>query len=567
MERLMFEKRRIAYFSMEIGFEASMPTYSGGLGVLAGDTVRAAADLKVPMVAVTLLHRRGYCRQMLDHEGNQSEQPVDWDVEQFLTELPARVTLTIEERRVTVRAWQYTVLGFSGYRLPVIFLDTDLPDNDPADREFTNHLYGGDERYRLCQEAVLGIGGVRMLEALGCKSIERYHMNEGHAALLPCQLLDQQLGERAPGDVTSGDIDDVRKRCVFTTHTPVDAGHDQFPMDVVARVLSRRKVELLRKLSCVDGTLNMTYLALHLSRFVNGVARRHGEVSRKMFAPYEIDAITNGVHARTWVTRPFADLFDKYIPTWCEDANSLRQVLSIPNDVIWNAHRQSKDLLLNRIREYGVRMRPDCFTIGFARRAATYKRADLLFDDLDRLKYVFDNAGAFQVIFAGKAHPRDEDGKEVIRRIFRAKAGLEGKIQIAYLPDYDIDLCRVLVAGVDLWLNTPEPPLEASGTSGMKAALNGVPSLSVPDGWWVEGCIEGITGWSIGDARTDVPSDERRRSDADAFYEKLEKTILPMYYQSPERFVEVMRYAIALNGSFFNAQRMMHQYVLKAYFG
>ena len=560
--------RRIAYFSMEIGFCAEIPTYSGGLGVLAGDTIRAAADLKVPMVAVTLLHRKGYCRQNLDESGNQTEEPRDWVIEDFLDPLEARTSVVIEGHEVHIRAWTRDCCGFGGFRIPVIFLDTDLPQNQETHRGLTHHLYGGDGRYRLCQETVLGLGGVRMLRALGYDALERFHMNEGHASLLGCALLGEQLKAAGRDKLTDEDVDTVRRQCVFTTHTPVPAGHDQFPPDIVEHVLEGRTLDMLRQLECVDGSLNRPYLARHRSHYVTGVATRHGEISRQMFAPYAIDSITNGVHARTWVSPPLAEVFDAHLPAWREDSYSLRHVLSIPKHEIWEAHTRAKTQLLERVASMArVEMDPETFTIGFARRAAAYKRADMFFDDLDRLRRIHETVGAFQVIFAGKAHPHDAHGKDVIRRIFHAKNQLADKIKVAYLPDYDIDLCQLLTGGVDLWLNTPEPPMEASGTSGMKAALNGVPSLSVLDGWWLEGWIEGQTGWSIGRLVGDTPEPADRQKDATSLYDKLEHVILPCFYQERGRFLDVMRHCIALNGSYFNTQRMMAQYVLKAYFG
>jgi len=558
---------RFAYFSMEIGFCADIPTYSGGLGVLAGDTIRAAADLRVPLVGVTLLHRKGYFRQSLDDAGNQTEGPRDWVVEDFLDPVEARASLIIEGREVHVRAWTRDCVGYGEYRVPVFFLDTDLPENHEAHRGLTHHLYGGDQRYRLCQEAVLGIGGVRMLRALGFNSLERFHMNEGHASLLGWALVDEQLRQAGRDAPTAEDIDTVRRQCVFTTHTPVPAGHDQFPPDIVERVLERRTVETLRKLGCVDGSLNMTYLALHLSHYVNGVAKRHGEISRRMFAPFAIDSITNGVHARTWICPPLQEVFDEHIRAWREDSFGLRHVLSIPNHEIWEAHAEAKRQLLAHVaRVAKVEMDPDVFTIGFARRAAAYKRADMFFDDLGRLRRIYDNAGEFQVIYAGKAHPHDGPGKDVIRHIFQAKEQLKDKILVAYIPDYDMEVCQLMTSGVDVWLNTPEPPMEASGTSGMKAALNGVPSLSVLDGWWLEGWIEGKTGWSIGRMAGGAPEPADRQRDAAALYDKLEHVIIPFYYQERGRYVDMMRHCIALNGSYFNTQRMMAQYVLKAYF-
>jgi starch phosphorylase len=566
MQGQMNEQRKIAYFSMEVGLTAEIPTYSGGLGVLAGDTVRAAADLKVPMVVVTLLHRKGYCRQKLDDEGNQTEEPIDWVIEDYLEPVPERALVQVEGKNVILQAWVREVVGFGGYRIPVYFLDTDLPENEEEHRGLTHHLYGGDERYRLCQEKILGIGGVRMLRSMGYDSIGRFHMNEGHASLLACELIDERLREQPSRELTDEDVEAVRRQCVFTTHTPVPAGHDQFPREVVDRVLKGRTAEMLEKLSCVDGVLNMTYLALHLSHFVNGVARRHGEVSRQLFASFAIDSITNGVHARTWVCRPMQTVLDKHVPTWREDSYVLRNALCIPNHEVWEAHKEAKKDLIRYVnRTTNVGMDRDDFTIGYARRAATYKRADMFFLDLDRLRRIYDTAGPFQVIYAGKAHPKDGSGKDVIRRIFQAKETLKDKIKVVYLANYDIELGKLMTAGVDLWLNTPEPPLEASGTSGMKAALNGVPSLSVLDGWWVEGWIEGTTGWSIGRPGQTGRGAADREKDAEMLYDKLEYVILPLYYKNRDRFVDVMRHCIALNGSFFNTQRMMAQYVLKAY--
>lgn len=554
----------IAYFSMEIGLEPAMPTYSGGLGVLAGDTIRAAADLKIPLVGVTLLHRKGYFYQRLDAHGWQSEEPVEWVVEDFLAEMSPRVTVTVEGRTVQVRCWRYTVTGVSGFTVPVYFLDTDLPDNTEWDRTLTHFLYGGDQRYRLSQEIVLGIGGVRMLRALGYSSIVRFHMNEGHSSLLTLELLDEEVRSAGRQRVTDDDIAAVRRRCVFTTHTPVPAGHDQFPLELVGRILGRREVFDMRDVFCCDGLLNMTYLALNLSHYVNGVAKKHGEVSSHLFAGYVIDSITNGVHAATWVSSPFQALYDRYIPGWKQDNFSLRYALSIPKPQVWQAHLQAKRQLLEYVnRETNARLDVDVCTLGFARRATVYKRADLLFADIERLRHIATHIGPLQVVYAGKAHPQDQGGKEVIARIFRARELLKPDIKVVYLQNYDMALGKLIAAGVDVWLNTPQPPLEASGTSGMKAALNGVPSLSVLDGWWIEGWIEGVTGWAIGEDGRD--GSERSRV-VSSLYDKLEHVVLPLFYRERERFLEVMLHAIALNGSFFNTHRMMQQYVLKAYF-
>jgi starch phosphorylase len=559
--------RTIAYFSMEVGLESGMPTYSGGLGILAGDTIRAAADFKVPMVAVTLLYRKGYFYQRLAPDGWQREEPVEWAVDDFLHEQPQRVAVTVEGRTVHLRCWQYEVTGVTGFTIPVYFLDTDLSENAEWDRTLTHVLYGGDQRYRLCQEVVLGIGGVRMLRALGYDGIERFHMNEGHASLLTLELLDEKARAAGRRTFTHDDLDAVRRQCLFTTHTLVPVGHDQFPLDLVERVLGRRELVVdQQNVFCCEGVLDMTYLALNLSHYVNGVAKKHGEESSLRFTGYVIDSITNGVHAATWVAEPFQELYDRYIPAWRQDNFDLRYALGIPKPQVWQAHLRAKRQLLQRVNyETNVGMDVDVLTLGFARRATTYKRADLLFTDPERLKKIAATAGGFQVIHGGKAHPRDYGGKELIKRIFQAKELLKRDIKIAYLENYDMDLARLMSAGVDVWLNTPQPPLEASGTSGMKAALNGVPSFSVLDGWWIEGCIEGVTGWAIGeDGPGPAPGGERSKV-VSSLYDKLERIIAPLFYRDRDRFLDVMLHAIALNGSFFNTHRMILQYVLKAY--
>ena len=552
---------------MEIGLHPAMPTYSGGLGILAGDIIRSAADLSIPMVAVTFIHRKGYFYQRLDASGWQREEPMEWAVDDFLEEMPERTSVTIEGRSIQIRAWKYEATGVDGYKVPVYFLDTDLPENSEWDRTLTHFLYGGDQRYRLCQEAILGIGGVRMLRAIDNQSIERFHMNEGHASLLTLELLDEEVRKAGRKSISHEDIEAVRKKCIFTTHTPVPAGHDQFPLDLVSRVLGRREVYEMKDVFCCEGLLNMTYLALNLSHYVNGVAKKHGEVSRLMFAGYVIDAITNGVHAATWVATPFQELYDRYIPGWRQDNFSLRSALNITKQEVWKAHTESKKRLIQYVnRQTNVGMDMDFLTVGFARRATAYKRGDLLFRDIERLKSISLKAGNLQLIYAGKAHPHDQGGKELIRRIFQAKESLKKEIKIAYLENYDIELGKMMTSGVDLWLNTPQPPLEASGTSGMKAALNGVPSLSILDGWWIEGHIEGVTGWSIEENGRGTGQGHDLQKDAISLYNKLEQVIIPLYYNDRDRFIDVMRHSIALNGSFFNTQRMLQQYVLKAYF-
>jgi glycogen phosphorylase len=578
--------RTIAYFSMEIALHPQIPTYSGGLGVLAGDTLRSAADLELPVIGISLLHRSGYFSQRLDECGRQTEEPVNWRVEDFLTEAPARSCVRIEGRTVLLRAWVYEVQGTTGHTIPVYLLDSDLPENYQWDRTLTHFLYGGDSRYRLCQEIILGMGGVRLLRELGYHQIDRFHMNEGHASFLTLQLLQEHAGKAGRDLIEREDLGAVREKCIFTTHTPVPAGHDQFPLELVCRVLGYRQdlSDVFTEGNAArvfgqkqnggepkilpedDPAVNMTCLGLNMSRYVNGVAKKHGEVTRLMFAGYQIDAITNGVHAVTWSAAPFQSLFDRYIPDWREDNFSLRHAESIPRRDVWDAHMEAKNELLDCLnRKHAIRMNPDVLTIGFARRATAYKRADLLFTDLERLRKIVREVGGLQIIYAGKAHPRDTDGKALIQRIFEVKKALQGEISIAFVENYDMTIAKLMTSGVDLWLNTPRPPLEASGTSGMKAALNGIPSLSIVDGWWVEGLIEGVTGWSIGGRRR-ATGDCSSEADAMALYEKLEEKIIPTFYKDQNSFIDVMRHTIALNGAFFNTQRMLQQYVLSAYF-
>ncbi|MBS0167468.1 MAG: alpha-glucan family phosphorylase [Nitrospira sp.] len=551
--------RRIAYFSMEVAVDPRMPTYSGGLGVLAGDTLRSCADLKIPVVAVSLLYRNGYFDQRLDADGTQQEKPVEWNPTELLRPLSTTVEVPIEGRSVAVQAWQYDVVGITGHTVPLLLLDTDREGNAPPDRALTSWLYGGDEQYRLAQEIILGVGGLRMLQALGYTELTRFHMNEGHASLLALEL----LRERQQQEQTEWDFNEVRSRCVFTTHTPVAAGHDQFSYDLATRMLgSHLPLDVVQMLGGKD-RLNMTLLALNMSTYVNGVAKKHGVVSQEMFPGYAIDSITNGVHSVTWTSESFQQLYDHTIPGWRSDPFSLRYAISLSNQEIWEVHVKAKAALLAEVQQRTrQQLRLDTFTIGFARRATLYKRADLVLSAPRELIDVAKKAGPLQILFAGKAHPKDEPGKDMIRRIVQAAKQLERDVTILYLDNYDMTLARLMTAGVDLWLNTPQRPLEASGTSGMKAAHNGVPSFSVLDGWWLEGHIEGVTGWSIG-SRMSQGTDQRE--DARELYEKLRWTIVPMYYQSRDRWIDVMRHTIAFNASFFNTHRMVQQYATNAY--
>ncbi|MCX8030066.1 MAG: alpha-glucan family phosphorylase [Thermodesulfovibrionales bacterium] len=556
------KEQKIAYFSMEIGIKSDIPTYSGGLGILAGDTIKSAADLRLPLIAVTLLTKKGYFKQDIDIFGRQIELPDEWNPEQYMFPIDEKVSVIIEGREVFIRCWVYIVESATGGKVPIFFLDTDLPENHPQDREITYYLYGGDSAYRLKQEIVLGIGGTRMLDQLGF-DIKKYHMNEGHSSFLTLELL-----RKFKKDIESvwderliWDIEKVRSLCVFTTHTPVAAGHDRFPYSLVEQVLPDIVPLNVIKEFAGKESLNMTLLGINLSNYINGVAKKHGEVSKSMFPGYEIHAITNGVHSFTWTCDSFKRLYDKYLPGWANEPEIFVRVGRIPPEELWEAHMEAKRQLIDYVnRETQVGMNYDTLTIGFARRATAYKRADLLFSDPERLVQI--GEGRIQIIYAGKAHPKDDSGKQLIKNIFEMKEKLKNKIKIAYLKNYNMALALKLISGVDLWLNTPMRPLEASGTSGMKATHNGVPNFSVLDGWWIEGHIEGYTGWSIGPS-PDVIADPRK--DADDLYSKLEKVIIPNFYNDKYIWIKIMANAIGKNAYYFNSHRMMRLYVTEAY--
>ncbi len=553
---------RIAYFSMEIGLRSEIPTYSGGLGMLAGDTLRSAADLSIPLVGVTLASRNGYFRQVLDEFGRQTELPDPWEPGDWAIPLPAKISVPVADRDVWVQAWLYGLSGASGYQVPVLLLDTQLPENGPEDRRITDQLYGDGIEYRLTQEIVLGIGGARMLQALGFK-VHTYHMNEGHSALLALELL--RRDERRPDRMEpNGDVYDtarVREQCLFTTHTPVEAGHDQFDYPLVDRLLARfMDLNEIRRLAG-NQRLNMTRLALRLSGYVNGVAKTHAEVSRQMFPEVHVHAVTNGVHPGTWTAPAVQRLFDRYIPAWRFEPDMLVRADQIPPQETWSAHTEAKAALLDAVRRLtGVSLDPEVATLGFARRMTAYKRPDLLFSDLGRLKAIAQRH-PIQIVMAGKAHPNDSGGKALIERLFRMRDELSGAIRMVFLPNYNMHLGHLLTSGVDLWLNNPLRPLEASGTSGMKAAFNGVPNLSVLDGWWMEGCIEGVTGWAVGNGG----GAESNGGDAQALYATLENKVLPLFYEDRAGWIRVMQGAIAKNAYYFNSHRMMRRYATAAY--
>jgi len=552
---------KIAYFSMEIGIKPEIHTYSGGLGILAGDTLKSAADLRIPIVGVTLIHRMGYFRQELDPFGRQIEHPDPWNPEDYMKKLDITVSVTIEGNPVYLTAWLYVIESTTGGRIPVLFLDTDIPQNKPDDRTLTHFLYGPGLEYRLKQEIILGIGGTRVLEELGFE-IKKYHMNEGHSSFLTLELLNRfkRPIEEVWSEELVWDVEKVRNLCVFTTHTPVEAGHDRFPYDLVQRILGEPvPLKFLKKLAG-DGFLNMTLLGFNLSEYINGVSKKHEEVSERMFPGYEIHAITNGVHPYTWVSEPFKKLYNKHLPGWANEPEIFVRAWRIPSEEIWDAHMEAKRILIDHVnRLTGANLNYDTFTIGFARRATPYKRADLLISDPERLALI--GEGRIQIIYGGKAHPKDEGGKQLIQKIFEVKERLKDKVKIVYVPNYEMSLAMKMVAGVDIWLNNPLKPYEASGTSGMKATHNGVPNFSVLDGWWIEGWIESYTGWAIGS--TEETSDPKK--DAEDLYTKLAYDILPLFYENRRIWINIMKNAIAMNAYYFNTHRMVRLYVTEAY--
>jgi len=548
---------RIAYLTMEIGIRPEMHTYSGGLGILAGDAARTAADLGLPMVFVTLASRSGYLRQEINALGAQVDHPDPWNPEDYAHGLGVMVAVEIEGRTVWIRPWLYELKSPVERPVPILLLDTDVRENDPQDRNITDRLYGGDKSDRIRQEIVLGIGGERLLRALGF-TIETYHLNEGHAAFLALSLLlrYRRQSDKAP----TYEIDRVREQCVFTTHTPIEAGHDRFDYHDVRRILGDIiPLEQLKQLAGAE-CLNMTHLALYLSRYVNGVAQRHGETAQNMFPDYQVRAITNGAHVPTWMHAAVAAVLEDYLPHWAREPVSLPNPDEVSGDALWSAHQQAKGELIAEIkRATGVEMKLEVPLLGFARRMTGYKRPDLVFHDIERLCAI--NARyPVQLVMAGKAHPHDQDGKALIGAIHDNMHRIK-PLAAAFLPNYDMRIAAKLVAGADVWLNTPVPPLEASGTSGMKAAFNGVLNFSMLDGWWIEGWDEGVTGWAIGNDRGWADAG----ADAAELYRKLESIILPLYYFDRQRWLWMMKQAIGKIGSAFNSQRMMRRYATEAY--
>ena len=534
---------QIAYFSAEIGISSNLPTYSGGLGVLAGDHIKSAADLGINMVAISLLYKEGYFKQIIDQEGKQKEVYPKFIPEPLLTKLDHIFSIKLNGKEVFIKACVYKHKSISGNSIPIYFLDTDIPENDSETREITLRLYSGDKKHRILQEAVLGYGGMKLLDILGEDKIAKYHMNEGHCSFLVLDLLKK----------FNGDVEKVRSKCHFTTHTPVPAGHDQFEFKLVKKLLADLVPSELSLPSLKQNKFHMTELGLYFSNTANGVSKLHGDVARKQFPWKEIGHVTNGVHHYTWVSNSYATLYDKFFPGWQTKPELLLKINKVKSDELWEAHFNAKaDLLHFANSQLSKALDPNILTIGFARRAATYKRAQLIFKDPKRLIEL--GAGKIQLIFSGKAHPNDKEGKELIYGIIKNAREFEDKIKIIYLENYNMWLGRLITTGVDVWLNTPLRPNEASGTSGMKSALNGIPNLSILDGWWEEGCNNKINGWSIG-----TSENAHDESDAESLYDVLENEVIPAFYEDKKRWISIMRNSI-ITGVDFTSQRMVRDY-------
>ncbi|MEW6322866.1 MAG: alpha-glucan family phosphorylase [Acidobacteriota bacterium] len=601
--------RGIAYFSAEFALHQSLPIYAGGLGVLAGDHCKEASDLGVPLIGVGFMYPQGYFHQRLSNEGWQQEQyeRISWTDSPIETAItpdgkPCITAVPLGDRTVLAAVWRVRV-----GRVRLYLLDTDLEENAPWDRELSARLYGGDRETRIQQEIILGVGGVRVLRSLGIDPAV-WHLNEGHAAFVALQRI-RDLIEK--GRTFDEALDEVRRSTVFTTHTPVPAGHDAFPFHLVEKHLAgcwgdlgqhRQRFLALGEYDNGGGTLfNMTALALRTSAHVNGVSALHGEVTRRMWQPIWPDlpadqvpvrAITNGVHVPTWIGAGMLELFDRYLgANWLDrhdDQEALDRILEIPDEDLWAVRQQMKEDLFTFIRQRirqrwvvervgpprvvssGAMLDADTLTIGYARRFAEYKRPELLFTDPERLARILNAARRpVQIVFAGKAHPADDPAKHHLQRVVKWTLDPMFGGRIAFIDDYDLHVAHYLVHGCDVWLNNPRKPLEASGTSGMKASLNGVPHLSIGDGWWAEG-FSGRNGWLI-ESHTD-PTDHAAtdKADAESLYRLLEDEVVPAFYDVdqrglPRRWLGIVREAIRTTLVRFSTRRMLKQYVTEMY--
>lgn len=538
------ENYSIAYLSMEIALENNLKTYAGGLGVLAGDLLKSAATKKFPMIGITLLNRQGYFKQKINTSGKQIEL-IDRDYDfSLLKKLNEEVEVKIGREIVKVGVWQYLIPKDGGLESPVYFLDTNILGNKKKFKKLTDKLYGGDVEFRLRQEIVLGRGGIKMLQLLGYNNIKKYHLNEGHAAFATIELFSQS---RATSNAEK--IIEVKKQCVFTTHTPVKTIFDEFKLQMILKNQLDFPTDLPNLIK--DQKINTLDLGMYFSGYINGVSKMHQQLLLNIFANEDIKVVTNGVNSVFWTENGFKEIYDRYFFGWRNEGKLLVGANKISDEDLWRAHQEAKQKLLDYLKlKKRIIWSKDVFTVGFARRFTEYKQPLLLFTDPERLLEILETGGGAQLILAGKAHFRDTSGQEAIKRIYQIKKKYQ-KLKIVFLENYNLDIAKLLVAGVDLWLNTPQPPQEACGTSGMKAAHNGVPQLSTPDGWWPEGYVKDKTGWVI--------------NNEDELYETLKKEILPLYYRFPKNWLEVMKNVISLNASYFNSDRALTQYINEAY--
>jgi len=540
---------KIGYFTAEIGLWSDLKTYSGGLGVLAGDHVKSAADAGIPLVGVTLLYREGYGTQQLDNLGNQTETFPNLDPNQHMTKTSIEFSLNLDNTQIKISVWKVEIEGISGHVVPVYFLDTFHEDNTPEHCSLSGRLYGGDDNTRIRQEYILGVGGVKLFDFID-EVLSGIHLNEGHCTFALLELLEKGWTRQYLSDHT-----------LFTTHTPVPAGHDRFDWDLVRHIIGDKLPQDAIELVKIAGDsengnrCSMSHLAVGLCTSVNAVSKLNAEVASTMFANRVITPITNGVHHMTWTSDSMSTLFDKFIPGWKENPNLLQNANNLPNHELVKYREQARELLRNRVKnDTGVELFKDRLTIGFARRFATYKRANLVFHDLERLTKI--GADKIQFVFSGKAHPRDNGGKDLIRSIFESASNIESSIPVAFLEDYDMQIGLDMTSGVDIWLNNPIRPMEASGTSGMKAAMNGVPNCSILDGWWPEACIHGKNGWAIGSAEDDR-NDIR---DANNLYNVIENEVLPVWESSIDNWANIMKSSIIASSN-FTGNRMIQDYL------
>ncbi|MCL4496681.1 MAG: alpha-glucan family phosphorylase [Deltaproteobacteria bacterium] len=554
----------IAYFVMECAVDSRIPTYSGGLGILAGDTLQSFADLEVPAVCITLLWKNGFTNQKLASDGTQLDSVQEWDVERYMQPTNIKIKMPLGDKDITITAYKYTIESTKGdNEIDAYFLTPDVPENDPETRKICDRLYIKGGLTRLKQEIILGIGGYEMLKAIKYKPF-LYHINESHSAFLIASLMKDM-----------NDLNRVKSRVVFTTHTPIPAAFDKFAMKDVASMLGRycdKQVlyDIYQEKLEDNDELNLSWLAIKNAKNVVAVSRKHKFVSEQIFEGYRLKYVTNGIHHIKWASAHHKMLYTKYIKGWEEDPDLLRDVACIPDNEFAQAHILSKETLVEMVNsESDASFIPEDFTIAMAKRITHYKRNNLILSNPNKLIEIAERKGNIQIIFAGKAHPADPDGLAMIKSIHNASqyiASKTKKIKIAFLENYNIHKANIILAGVDLWLNNPVRPLEASGTSGMKASLNGVPNFSVLDGWWLEACMEGINGWGIGPrpAWTDLSySDDVQ--DLNDIYGKLEFNILDLYYKNFSDYLKIMKMAVSTIAPYFNTHRMVSEYVTDLY--